>query len=172
MTYAPFWESDDDAGGVTRITVERFGNDVVRDHQSPVKTMVELFGVAPAAEYEDVTLAIPAPLFPGAVVYVAGPMTGYPRWNFDAFFDAADALRRRGWRVVNPAEHDVEGGFDPDAEPVDDPEFRAECLRWDVAQIAEADAIFFLPGWEHSKGATLEHAVADACGLSIYGAEA
>jgi hypothetical protein len=48
-------------------------------------------------------------------VYLAGPMTGYPRWNFDAFDEAARQLRSDGHDVVSPHELDLERGFDPDA---------------------------------------------------------
>ena len=36
--------------------------------------------------------ATPARLSPGERVYIAGPMTGRPRWNFDAFAAAAASI--------------------------------------------------------------------------------
>ena len=41
-------------------------------------------------------------------LYLAGPMRGYPRFNFDAFDKARHALRLRGYAVLCPAELDVE----------------------------------------------------------------
>lgn len=37
-------------------------------------------------------------------VYIAGPMTGLPEYNFPAFHAAAKAWRDAGWEVLNPAE--------------------------------------------------------------------
>lgn len=39
-----------------------------------------------------------------ARVYIAGPMTGLPDFNFPAFHAAAAAWRAAGWEVFNPAE--------------------------------------------------------------------
>lgn len=40
------------------------------------------------------------------VLYVGGPMTGFPQFNFPAFDAASADLRRRGFTVVSPAELD------------------------------------------------------------------
>ena len=99
-------------------------------------------------------------------VYVAGPMSGLPQFNFPAFDLATASLRAQGYEVISPAE-------------LDDPETRAAALAspdgsaasygangkdtWadylarDVKIIGDhAVAIALLPGWERSKGAKLE----------------
>lgn len=36
-------------------------------------------------------------------VYISGPMTGLPEFNYPAFFAAAEALEARGYETINPA---------------------------------------------------------------------
>ena len=51
-------------------------------------------------------------------LYIAGPMTGYPEWNFPAFREAARELRMRDFEMVSPAEMDEQDfGFDGTGEP-------------------------------------------------------
>ncbi len=40
-------------------------------------------------------------------IYLAGPMTGLPDYNFPAFMKAAAYLRSQGAIVFNPAENDL-----------------------------------------------------------------
>lgn len=89
-------------------------------------------------------------------VYIAGPMTGLPEFNFPAFNRAAARLRHDGWHVENPAEHGhVEGaGW-------------ADYLRWDISRIATCGAIYLLPGWSKSKGAILEVHIAQVLDLRV-----
>ncbi|CAN7192050.1 DUF4406 domain-containing protein [Acidovorax sp. LjRoot117] len=89
-------------------------------------------------------------------IYVAGPMTGLPDFNFPAFNAAAAALRADGWHVENPAEHGhVEGaGW-------------ADYLRYDLSRVATCGAVYLLPGWSKSKGAQLEVHVAGVLGLQL-----
>lgn len=90
-------------------------------------------------------------------IYVAGPMTGLPAFNFPAFHECAAQLRTQGWQVVNPAE------INPDsALPW------AECMRRDIAELVTCDAIHLLAGWRQSKGATLEHHIAERLGMQVY----
>lgn len=102
-------------------------------------------------------------------IYVAGPMSGYPKFNFPAFFAAQERLEAEGWTVFNPAEKDQEADLDAEAVKTGDAalavekgfDFR-EAFAWDVNRIIESTAIYMLPGWEFSPGATAEHAVARA----------
>jgi hypothetical protein len=110
-------------------------------------------------------------------VYLAGPMTGYPNLNFPAFDRFAARLRAVGYTVFNPAEKDrerdgvdwgqavpsgdrvalVKAGFNPRVAILDD-------LTW-IAK--EADAVALMPGWEKSKGAQAEYALAVFLGLEL-----
>lgn len=87
-------------------------------------------------------------------VYVSGPMTGYPDENFPAFNAAAALLETQGYVVENPAAKGIVDGWE-----------WSDYLRFDIRILTECDAIFTLPGWEASRGATLEKHVADALGL-------
>jgi hypothetical protein len=107
-------------------------------------------------------------------IYVAGPMQGYPDFNFPAFETATYTLRKQGWEVCNPAEKDLDEhgesfgkGTQGTLEEV--PEFSLRrALAYDTNWICtEADAIFMLKGWEKSRGATAEHALAIALGHEI-----
>lgn len=110
-------------------------------------------------------------------IYLAGPMSGYPNFNFPAFHAAAAQLREQGHFVFNPAERDVErDGKDWGNEVAsgDLAEAKAKgfdrrvALGDDLAFIcAEADGLALLPGWEKSSGACAEHAAAFALGLEI-----
>lgn len=103
-------------------------------------------------------------------VYIAGPMTGKPQYNFPAFDYAAAQWRGAGWDVVSPADLTREywrERFGEEFDPTNpDPRIAAggdiydEFLRWDVRAIAECNAIALLPGWETSKGVAKELTVA------------
>lgn len=90
-------------------------------------------------------------------IYVAGPMTGYEALNFPAFHAAAAQLRALGHEVVNPAEINSDPGAD-----------WLTCMRADIKQLVDCDAIAMLPGWERSKGATLERLIAVGLGLQEF----
>lgn len=92
----------------------------------------------------------------GNRIYIAGPMTGLPDFNFPAFNYAAALLRDQGLHVENPAEH---GG-------VDGAEW-ADYLRYDMGRLATCGAIYLLKGWENSKGAQLEVHVARTLGMVV-----
>lgn len=104
-------------------------------------------------------------------IYLAGPMHGYPLYNFAAFFAAAIALRADGHTVENPAEYDMSIGLDPSL-PLDDPNqisFDMESvLKQDFEKILASNAICFLPGWEKSTGALAERIVAHYSGREIF----
>ena len=101
-------------------------------------------------------------------VYLAGPMRGYPRYNFDRFAEAAHMLRSEGYEVASPAEHDLEEGFDPDLPLADQDWDLHASMRWDLARVLECDWVGLLEGWENSEGVALELAVARWAGKGIF----
>lgn len=89
-------------------------------------------------------------------IYIAGPMTGLPEFNYPAFHGAAAMLHANGWHVENPA---------------DNPE--PACGTWTgymrmaLTQLVSCDTIGLLPGWSQSRDAKVEMHVATALGLEV-----
>lgn len=101
-------------------------------------------------------------------LYIAGPMSGYPEFNYPAFNEADEFWTECGYQVFNPAKHDsylteLPAGFETGDHVAANAarDFR-EVFGWDVAKVIEADAIYMLEGWQYSPGACAEHAVAVA----------
>jgi len=109
-------------------------------------------------------------------IYVAGGMRGYDDYNYPAFDRCAKVLRSQGWRVINPAELDRDAGkavsdptaFDPETNYEDHEYMRNALMRDMVAICDECTAIYMMSGWENSKGAKAEWALAKALGLEIF----
>ncbi|POB12318.1 DUF4406 domain-containing protein [Sulfobacillus sp. hq2] len=91
-------------------------------------------------------------------LYLAGPMTGYPDYNYPAFFAAADALRHAGYTILNPA--DI--GLHPTWTWADYMRVGLDTLT------THAEAVAVLPGWEASRGARLEVRLARRLGLRVH----
>ncbi|QDL55902.1 DUF4406 domain-containing protein [Rhodoferax aquaticus] len=89
-------------------------------------------------------------------IYVAGPMTGLPDFNYPAFNAASERLRALGFEVENPAEN---------PEP--------HCGSWlgymrmAIRQLSQCDGVALLPGWQKSRGARIEHQLAQQLGLTV-----
>ena len=102
-----------------------------------------------------------------ATIYIAGPMRGYPLFNYPAFDSARDMLIALGvHRVVSPADLDREIGVCPEEDNIPD-EMLRECLRRDLMHLLDSDAIVMLDGWRESKGAVAERALALAIDIPV-----
>jgi len=110
-------------------------------------------------------------------LYLGGPMTGKPQFNFPAFDRAATKLREHGYSIVSPAELDDEDTRKAALASADGApgtgshsgQTWADFLARDVKLIADkVDGIVLLDGWEKSKGARLECFVARLDGKPIY----
>jgi len=109
--------------------------------------------------------------------YLAGPMTGYPKFNFPAFHAAAKVLRSKGLEIISPAELDEDGDVAEKAMQCDTGDLKdakiketwGDLLARDVKLIAdEVDGIIFMDGWQGSRGARLEAFVGILCDLEFY----
>lgn len=101
-------------------------------------------------------------------VYLAGPMRGYPLFNFPAFKAAAKKLRSMGHEVFAPHERDLETGFNPakdEAKPM------AHYMAIDLPEVCKAEAVIVLPGWEKSKGCKMELSLAFELGKDVFAYE-
>lgn len=88
------------------------------------------------------------------IVFISGPMTGHKNYNREAFINAESKLLFLGYVPLNPAR-------------LPDGLTREAYMRIDQAMLKEADAIYLLPGWKGSSGASEEKALAEMCGLQI-----
>lgn len=111
-------------------------------------------------------------------------MTGFDKFNFPAFDDAERELRDYHFfkEIFNPANHDrflldkpkdwMPSDEDHDGEwkrwKIDNAPTLRDMLGADLNWIAKnATHIYMLKGWEKSRGAIAEHALAVALGLEI-----
>ena len=78
-------------------------------------------------------------------IYIAGPMTGVPGFNYAAFKEAAQQLAACGHEVENPA-----------ANPKPESEHWRDCMRQALRQLVGCDAVALLPNWHTSRGAQIE----------------
>jgi hypothetical protein len=93
-------------------------------------------------------------------VYIAGPMTGLPEFNFPAFAAVAKKLRALGCYVVSPHELSIQA----DRSLALPYEFY---LRNSLKALLRCDEVVLLPGWERSKGACLEREIAQALKMTV-----
>ena len=91
-------------------------------------------------------------------VYISGPMTGLPNNNVPAFNAAAKALRRLGYKIVNP----------PDLDKKEPCRTWEDCLRRDIRHLTHCTDIATLPGWKKSRGANLEIYIGKALSFAVH----
>lgn len=78
-------------------------------------------------------------------IYIAGPMTGLPGFNYAAFNEAEVKLRDSGHEVANPASNPAPEGGD-----------WRDYMRLALRQMVTCDAVALLPDWQSSRGAKIE----------------
>jgi hypothetical protein len=97
------------------------------------------------------------------VYYIAGPMTGIPKYNFPAFDAALEVLGNEGIKCVSP--HTIDHG--------ETDENRGQLpyqvyLRAGFKLLLECDGIILLRGWMNSKGTRHELHIARALQFPVY----
>lgn len=93
-------------------------------------------------------------------VYLSGPMTGLPEFNYPAFESAAGFLRSTMFEVYSPHEWEQTNNDGRFNLPI---AFADYCYY--ICRIA--DAVVVLPGWRDSPGATAEAYLARALGKPV-----
>lgn len=81
--------------------------------------------------------------------YLAGKITGDANYK-EKFREAAERFTAAGYTVLNPA--DLPEGME-----------KEDYMRMCLAMMFTADAVAFLPDWQESLGATIEHKLAVYC---------
>lgn len=94
-------------------------------------------------------------------LYVAGPMTGIPENNYPEFLRVGALLADKGYTVLNPANID-----DHFAGAIGERTWQWY-MRRALQMCVHSDGVATLPGWAHSRGASLEVHVARRLELAV-----
>lgn len=101
-------------------------------------------------------------------LYLAHPITGVSQEFLDMVLDACRDLRMAGYDVFCPAEQNVLMGFSGTGR-TNEETYRRALMAQDTLWICSfADGVALYDGWETSKGATAEAALATALGIPAY----
>jgi len=118
-------------------------------------------------------------------LYLAGPMSGIPQFNYPEFHRIAKELRDAGYNIISPAEQDSPemqkeamastSGLIAGEMPVDNRNLKTAGESWgevmarDVRLIFEkCDGVVVMKDWGKSRGARLEVFVANVTGRAIF----
>lgn len=91
-----------------------------------------------------------------AKIYISGPITGIENY-MERFEEAEKEMMAEGYIVINPAK--VNKQLPP-------PPYTSheQYMKMSLVMLSDADEIYMMRGWEHSKEASLEYEYASAMG--------
>lgn len=103
-------------------------------------------------------------------VYISGPMTGLENLNFDKFEEAEEKLKKFNFEIFNP--HKLsEFKTEEFKELIKDQKSHIvweHYMKVDIQiMLRECEFLVVLPGWEHSRGATMEIFIAKSLGMIV-----
>ena len=90
-------------------------------------------------------------------LYIAGPMSQLPEFNYPAFMDAERQLVAAGYEVENPAGPGQVDGWT-----------WQDYMKRGIGQLVRCDGVALLPGWDLSRGAQIEAALATQLGMRLW----
>lgn len=93
-------------------------------------------------------------------IYISGPITYNPNWK-EEFKKAEEECWNNGYFVMSPRviAESVE-------EQIKNPKY-ADYMKSDILSLMICDVVYMLKNWEKSKGARIEHDLAEVLGLKI-----
>lgn len=89
-------------------------------------------------------------------IYISGKITGDPLFK-KKFANAAALITAAGYTPINPAAVELEDGAT-----------WADYMRQDIKLLCDCDGVYMLENWQESKGAKIEHQLAQDLGIKIY----
>lgn len=95
------------------------------------------------------------------VVYIAGPMTNLPKFNYPAFIAKESELVKMGYKVLNPARNK---STNEDGSKKTWIEFMKDSFN----MLEKSTHIYFLEGWEFSPGAQIESIAAKRMEIKVF----
>lgn len=94
------------------------------------------------------------------IIYIAGPISGQPDLNREAFYEAQEQINALGFESLNPHE------FCKDIQSQDPQDHKY--YRRGFEALAKATDIILLDGWQYSAGAQLESKAAVLFKMGIF----
>lgn len=88
-------------------------------------------------------------------IYISGAITGYSQYKIK-FRKAKRELEAKGYSVINPAEFELPEGATWE-----------DYMKHDLADLLKCDAIYMLNNWRQSRGAMVEHNLAQLLRMQI-----
>lgn len=92
-------------------------------------------------------------------VYIAGPITNTPDFR-ERFAKGCEKVVALGFTAVSPVTDNPND--------MGDPKDWAFYMRKDIPLLLNCDGIYMLNGWENSRGARLEHYIAQQLSMRIF----
>ena len=92
---------------------------------------------------------------PPVKVYIAGPMSGLPEYNYPAFYAGEELLCKQGLNPQNPARNPEQENWQG-------------YMKQAIAMMLQCEAVYFLPGWGRSPGALIEFGLAKNIGMTVF----
>lgn len=94
-------------------------------------------------------------------VYISGAITGTTDYE-ERFAKTKNELEKKGFQVCNPVE------LEPLVKLHSKNPHWADYMRTCIRFFSVCDSIYMLKGWQDSRGAKLEHHIAQELGMKIY----